>query len=75
MSDIKTKRVDIYPYNVVKSDELTKALGMSHAEMVNYLIECADIQQLTKITFENKQTKKSFSTIKASGSYDPKNWR
>jgi hypothetical protein len=74
MADLSTKRVDIYPYNVEKSNQLANALGMTHAQMVNYLIEAADVQQLTSITFENKQTKKKFSTLRKSGSYDPKTW-
>jgi hypothetical protein len=75
MSDEKLKdaRAVIYPYNIKKAGELLDALRMkSYTEMVNYLIEAAEAQQLTKISFTDQHSKKSFSIIRSSVKYDPK---
>ena len=74
MSELPSKRVDIYPFNVEKSNQLAEALGMTHAQMVNYLIESADIQQLTKITFTDKKTKRTYSIVRTSQGYKPNQW-
>lgn len=72
---IQDKRAVIYSYNVKKAAELVTALNMgSETEMINYLIESADIQQITKITFQNDKTKKSFSITRTTPKYDPKNF-
>lgn len=75
MSDDKLKdaRAVIYTYNTKKADDLVAALRMrSYTEMVNYLIEAAEAQQLTKIAFTDEKTKKTFSITRSSVRYDPK---
>lgn len=74
MSEIKNQRTDIYPYNIEKANTLARSLNMTVTEMVNYLIDSVEIQQLTKITVENKTTKKSFNIIRQSGTYKPGEW-
>lgn len=73
--DLEGKRFKIYPSRTEKTIFLMNALNKkSVSDLVDYLIECADIQQLTKITFENKKTNKKFSTIRSSPTYKPKEW-
>lgn len=74
MSEPRSQRTDIYAHNTDKANKLADSMNMSVTEMVNYLIESADVQQLTKITFEDRNTKKKFSTIRASNNYKPQTW-
>lgn len=69
------QRPVIYPHNIDKVEALIRASNLQNAtQLVNYLIECAEIEQLTKITFQNDRTKKSFSIIKQTNGYNPKSW-
>jgi hypothetical protein len=74
MGEVKNQRTDIYPHNIEKATTLARSLNMTVTEMVNYLVESADVQQLTKITFEDTRTKKSVSVIRTSRGYKPNAW-
>jgi hypothetical protein len=78
MSDVKKygeQRPVIYPHNFEKVEALIRASNMQNAtQLINYLIESVEIEQLTKITITNEKTKKSFSVVKASSGYNPKSW-
>ena len=73
MSDFtKPKQVEIYPYNVKKAEKLADALQMSTAEMVNYLIDTATIEQTTTLRLEDPTTKRAttFTRRRTSGLSD-----
>lgn len=75
MSDIQDKRFIIYPQNSKKAEELMRALNLPNiSQLVNYLIESVDVEQITKITVTDAKTKKSFVKLKSSRDYNPKNW-
>lgn len=75
MSDLQDKRFVIYPYNTKKAEELMDALRMKTAtEMVNYLIEVTEAQQLTKITQTDPKTKRTISNIIKPDRYRPRDW-
>jgi hypothetical protein len=78
MSDQKKyseQRPVIYPHNFEKVEGLLRASNLQNAtQLINYLIENVEIEQLTKITVTNERTKKSFSVVKVSNGYNPKTW-
>ena len=70
----KEQRTSIYPYNVTKAEQLARSMNMSVTEMVNYLIESVEVQQMTKITVTDKKTSKNISILRRSTTYDPNTW-
>lgn len=69
------QRPVIYPHNFEKVEALIRASNLQNAtQLINYLIESVEIEQLTKITITNEKTKKSFSVVKVSSGYNPKSW-
>lgn len=73
MNNLQDVRPVIYPGNIDKANQIVETLNMkSISEMVNYLIECIDVQQLTKITITHKTTHKSIIITRTSGKYNPR---